>query len=789
MKSNTYLTLTLFIFALSWQGNSSNLDINQNIQLDNVTQEVSSSAERQSKTNSNESIMPQDSSETNNRGNNSFENLLAVQLFTQQNYNDDGPVHDSFGIHFDVDNDNDLTSVDARKPMNFYENLGINLNGTFLSFESREMPQVGEVFSMFSSGYQSTAYVLKFITDGLAGTVFYLEDNYTGSSTQFSTGSSAYSFTVNANIPLSIATDRFSIRVDAAPSNFTYENATWTPEDPSGVATAIDNINVINGLAILSADSEVNNITIQSGATLEVHNVLSLNGNINNTGNLVFVSNATGNGELAAVSGSSIIMGNTTVHRYISDNRSYRMVSSPVTTTTSIKDNWQEGATSNMDNPAPGFGTHITGSTTDQMNGFDGTQTGNASMFKVNVATQSFEVISNTDVNTLTAGEGYLLFVRGDRSVNLNDPNNNVSSETILRTTGSLATGTQSQNFTASDGDFVMFGNPYQSAVDMASVLSNSTNVYPLFYYVYDPTLATYGAYVTVDPSDGTNNFPGSAANQYLQPGQAAQVRVSGNATVLFDESDKAPGNFTATNRNPMFGNDMLTVQLFTTENFNNEGSSHDSFIIRFAENNDNQITPADAVKPMNFYENIAIDNNGIYLSIEQREIPQSLEAYQLYTAGYQHAEYTLKLMVDGLENSFLYLEDRANGTSTVLQTGENVYSFNVNAINPMSTSTDRFVIRTEQRLNVDGNELLSGITLYPNPTNGNTLYINAPQLNGEQLNIDIRDLSGRIIYEAALECIANTVAVPINSNLSSGVYLATVTHQGIAKTYRFIKE
>src|SRR5690606_14343760 len=114
-------------------------------------------------------------------------------------------------------------------------------------------------------------------------------------------------------------------------------------------------------------------------------------------------STATKNGELAEVSGTSTITGDITVERYMKARRSYRMVSSAVTTTTSVHDNWQEGATSNSDNPNPGFGTHITGSTTDQLNGFDGTITGNSSMFTVNVAAQQFEDMANTDVNTLTA--------------------------------------------------------------------------------------------------------------------------------------------------------------------------------------------------------------------------------------------------------------------------------------------------------------------------------------------------------------------------------------------------
>src|SRR5690554_1813577 len=291
--------------------------------------------------------------------------------------------------------------------------------------------------------------------------------------------------------PWYLTIDDISV-TEATVSGYVYENGAWSPSDPSGVATIDDDITIINGAASLTADTGVKNLIVMADATLEVNNVLTLGGDITNDGNLVFVSSATGNGELAAVPGTSTITGDVTVQRYMQNKRSYRMVSSAVTTTSSIHDNWQEGASSNADNPNPGFGTHITGSTTDQMNGFDGTITGNPSMFTVNVNTQEFEAIDNTDTNTLAAGDSYLLFVRGDRSTDLT--NDLAAGETVLRATGSLITGAHSQSFpTATNGNFVMFGNPYQSAVNVNDVFAGSTNVNSDFLYVYDPSAGTHG--------------------------------------------------------------------------------------------------------------------------------------------------------------------------------------------------------------------------------------------------------------------------------------------------------
>ena len=572
---------------------------------------------------------------------------------------------------------------------------------------------------------------------------------------------------------------------------YVYFNDTWNPSDPADLQDPEANIYVMDGTAVLNI-ATVNNITVDAGATLEIQRILNINGNVTNNGEIIFLSTSDRTGELGPVSETSNFFGTgiVTSQRYMSANRGYRMVSSAVNTSTSIHSNWQEGATSNTDNPNPGFGTHITGSTVDQTNGFDATQTGNPSMFTVDVAAQQFVPVPNTDVDTLEAGNPYLLFVRGDRSIDLGD--NEAEGETILRASGTLAHGVSIQSYETTDpGQFLMFGNPYQSAVDINSVFAGSININANNYFVYDPSLGDLGGYATVDLPTGTN-AQGSEANQFLQVGQAAQVAnlITGNAAVVFHQVDKAPGNYTATNAtgNVLSAPNMLTVQLYTTERFNNGGSVHDGFAMIFDENNSNEITPMDALKPWNFAENFGIDHNGTNLSIERRAMPEEGELYPFFSTGYQHTDYTIKIKVDGLDTSFMYLEDYFMGSSTLLESGENSYGFTVDANDPLSIATDRFAIRTEARLDVNDNHMLAGIRLYPNPLSDTTFYINAPNLNGEQLNVNITDLSGRIIYEATLDCRDNRVSVPLNTDMASGIYLVTLNHGGEAQTLRLIK-
>lgn len=575
--------------------------------------------------------------------------------------------------------------------------------------------------------------------------------------------------------------------------------------DPCGESTVYTSAGWSNGIpdankkAIISADYNTSNgniiacgIVIDPGVTLTVAEGTTIRTtyNLNINGDLVFLSGSTGNGELAYLSPDGSITGEATVSRYMSANRSYRMVSPAVTTTNSIKANWQEGVnnqntTSNL-NPNPGFGTHITGSISGQ-NGFDATASGNASLYTVDVANQQFVAVNNTDIETLKAGNPYLLFVRGDRSIDLNN-NTALPTTTILRAKGALAYGDQEQDFVSpSAGAFVMAGNPYQSAVDANFVTIASTNINPFHYYVYDPTLGDHGAYVTVELPMATT-IPPSSANQYLQPGQAAQfsAETSGATTVRFEEISKTTGQFTQTNKAPKInGNPKILGTLYTKDNYYNGGPLHDGFGILFGADN-NALTATDARKPFNFGENIAIDHQGTFLSMEKREMPTSGEVFQLFINGYNYSDYVLALELSDLENNSFYLVDNFSQTNTLLNNGTNAYSFQIDSSVPDSQLSDRFSIRVENRLVVDELGMQSRIELYPNPMKDKLTLYNPNQEELQQLTI--YDITGRKIKTIDLDQFNRETTVNVSS-LSAATYLVVVSNAKGEMSRLFVKQ
>src|SRR5690554_3695338 len=145
--------------------------------------------------------------------------------------------------------------------------------------------------------------------------------------------------------------------------------------------------------------------------------------------------------------------------------------------------------------------------------------------------------------------------------------------------------------------------------------------------------------------------------------------------------------------------------------------------------------------------------------------------------------------MVEGLENSVFYLEDRYTGEITLLENGEVAYNFTVDQGEPLSMATDRFMIRTESALGVPNNDLFANVSLYPNPMSDNTFYIHAPQLNGKSVAVALADLGGRTIYTETLDFDSNKITVATTKSHASGVYLVTMEHEGAIHTFKLVKK
>ncbi len=480
----------------------------------------------------------------------------------------------------------------------------------------------------------------------------------------------------------------------------------WTT-DPAGVTgtsptnfTSPNQVFNLNGNVAMPTVS--NPWTFSNGSNLILNNIAPLvftptstliigSGSIAdfNSKPVTLKSAASGTAAIGNTTGAINGATNVTVERYITslNNRAFRLLAPSVNTTTTIRANWQEGGAT----PA-GYGTHITGSTTGA-NGFDATQTGNPSLYLYTANPPAWQAVANTDATNLSATTGYLTFIRGDRTIDLNStasplPTNN----TVLRATGTLLTGTQTFGLASATG-FSLITNPYASAVNWAAIENVNTGI-EQYYTFWDPNIGVRGGYVTVN-ANGNVSPATSAGTITIPSGMAFFVKGSGSGTpsVEIREAHK-----TTTSVGDVFRSgtqtETFSASLFYT---NTQGQRITADGVLAVYNNDYTVgyDEADATQIANWDEDVAISRSGQGLSIESRPLIDAADTIHLSVARLKVQNYEWQFEATAFNHPGLQavLLDSFQNTRTPLSlTGQTIVPFSVTT-NSASSVTGRFAV------------------------------------------------------------------------------------------------
>lgn len=442
-----------------------------------------------------------------------------------------------------------------------------------------------------------------------------------------------------------------------------------------------------------------------------------------NNKSVTLKSSASGTAFIGTITGSLSNATNVTVERYLSsnNNRAYRLLTPSVNTSTNIRANWQEGVnnpnTATNLNPVPGFGTHITGSTTGA-NGFDATQTGQGSLFTYDPVTPAYQYINNTDVNTLNAKSGYLIFLRGDRSIDLNSNASPLpSSNTTLRATGTLLAGTQTFIGTTGNNGFDLVTNPYAAPINWASVYGASTGL-TQFYTLFDPNVGSQGGYVTVPATGPTAGMPSnmfSNANLNIQSGQAFFVQASGVPVPVVNvmETHKSTDN----NRDVFrigLQTELFSSSLYYRDQFNNRINA-DGVTSAYNNAYDTAVDGNDAEQIANFDEDIAIRRSGKDLSIESRPLIDTRDTVPFVVARLQQRGYEWQFTASNFNApnlSAVLVDNFLNTRTGISLSGTTVIPFTVTS-NSASSAANRFMVVFEPANNSPLPVNLSSVRAY----------------------------------------------------------------------------
>jgi hypothetical protein len=545
------------------------------------------------------------------------------------------------------------------------------------------------------------------------------------------------------------------------------------------VPTTSDNIVISSGTnaPVLDVDltipvgksltlSGTGTLTIAPGKTLTIAGTADFGGKA-----VTFKSDATGSGMFGPLTGTLTGATNVKVERYIPAKRAYRFVSSPVTTTTTIKQNWQENA-----GTTAGLGTHITG-TGGATNGFDATSTDNPSMYTFTGG--AWAAVANTNVNVLTAGTPYRLMVRGDRLTDLTT-NTPTATVTTLRATGTLKTGNFVPTINQTADGYSLVGNPYQAPIDIKAILTASSNMSSGVVYYWDPTLNARGGYVTrnltTDVNDVTSSF-----NQYVQPGQAVFVKrdnTANAASVTITESHKSVANGAAGVFRTTTPNDYGLLRVNLQANTNNQWQTIEGTLALFNDNFSWNVTSEDATKMSNLDEEVSFVQNNTSLAIACVSAPSVTSELPIQLNNLRHSNYQWQFELANYQGERPYLYDTQNNTYTEITNGTTV------PFTATTAAANRFkIVFQNSTLGID--DFTYGLVLYPNPAKaGDSFYVQG----SSAAEVTVYNVLGQHI-PVQVKAQGNALQVTPAQTLSQGIYLVTVTTEGKTQHVKWIVE
>jgi len=438
---------------------------------------------------------------------------------------------------------------------------------------------------------------------------------------------------------------------------------------------------------------------VSLGGPLDIYGSLSYSGTgmkLTTNDNLTFKSTATNTAWLGDMTGNTIT-GKATVERYLPSRKAWRFLSVPTNTTQTIQQTWQEGAASTGSNPVPGYGIQITGAGGTAA-GFD-IYTATTSMKTYNPVTNAWVGVPTTNATGIKATTGYMVFVRGDRTINAAFV---APTETTLRTKGTVYTGDQTP-IAVGALQFTAIGNPYPSTIDMRNITKTGVKD---FFYVWDAALAGaygYGGYQTfsndgsgnyvITPGGGSYGISGSTSN-YIQSGQAFFVQGdTGGGSLTFKEAAKTTGSGVVSVAPPV-PTPQLRANLYGV---NTDGSTYiaDGLLVNYDDNYSNKVDDMDAIKSANTSENLSVKEANQLLVVERRHSITGKDTIFLNLTGVSVRKYRFEFLADQLYHPGLsaWLADNYLHTSTPLYVdGTTDVDFSVTSA-AASYAANRFMI------------------------------------------------------------------------------------------------
>jgi hypothetical protein len=322
------------------------------------------------------------------------------------------------------------------------------------------------------------------------------------------------------------------------------------------------------------------------------------------------------------------------------------------------------------------------------------------------------------------------------------------------------------------NNEFTFLGNPYASTVNLTDVLqSSSTNLDSSTFWVWDPNLGSFGAYVAV-----TNGLPtpsSSAVNEFLESGHSffVQTLSDGPASLTFAEAFKATSNTNAV---------TLGVEEVQGVEFTLQSADGTQLLDAVAVNR--WTNSRNVAKLMNPYENMVLNMEGKDYTLVNGVEANSLQQTYLNFSNLQAERYLLKA------TNFPSNMELIDNQLGVVISGNDLldgYLFETNGLNSIEKRF-QFAVDNSGDLYAENQ-----LTISPNPAGSDDeVMIYGLNLDAEtEYKISVRGITGQLLYSYEAKVNQAPIRVKMTENLLQGIYFVTFASKSKTKTLRLIKK
>jgi GEVED domain/Secretion system C-terminal sorting domain/Pregnancy-associated plasma protein-A len=524
---------------------------------------------------------------------------------------------------------------------------------------------------------------------------------------------------------------------------YTFDNNTWLPVTPIGVATVNDDIVINTGTANISANTSCANLTVNPGAALTVDSgvtVTTTTVNLNSTSQL-----------FSSLISDGTVTGTINYNRYVSQiapTGTNDLISAPV-----------DGQT---------FGAFATANS-------NLAASGTARAFApYNTSAGAFQNYdASTNASTLiNVGTGYRTGTTDGSTLTFTG---NVRTNNVLDVPLSNAVAGSAWN---------LIGNPYPSYVDFDTFFNtnktefDSASAYQAI-YGYDGSASNgWTVWNLATIADGT-------ITELIAPGQAFFVKSkSTGGLVDFNTGMRRTG----TSDDFIVGRNSTTINVALSKLNLNSATNHTSTHIYFIESTTRGLDVGydagsymGSASEFSIFSNLVEDNTGLDMAIQTLPyddfndviIPLGIKAM---------ANEPLTISIDDASTLpsgiNIYLEDNVENSFTLLNS--NTYTFT-----PSSEliGTGRFYLRYSSVVLSTTDIEQNSLQIYATATPKELVVIG--QLN-EKTEAKIYDIQGRLVLNKSLDMssISNHIDVSL---LSTGIYIVKILGDNNSKTQKVV--